>query len=81
MEYAVGLALIHLVRPNLINEVVDHVAEVQRVQHPEAEINRELQPGLTRRRFDSFAVLEQQHPKTIEASILQREAILSLIHP
>ena len=42
---AIGLALIHFIRTDLINEVADDIAQVQGVQHADAEIDRELQAG------------------------------------
>ncbi len=80
-EYFVGLAFVHFEWTNLVDQIVDHVAQVHRVQHAESEVDGELQSWLTRGRFDPVAVLEEQHSETIEARILQREAILGLIHP
>jgi hypothetical protein len=77
---AIRLAFFHLKRTDLVHEVVDHVAQVHRVQHSEAEINGELQPGLSGLGLNSVAVFEQQHAEPVETSILQREAIFRLIH-
>src|SRR5258708_3073557 len=79
-KYAVSLALLYFKWTNLIDQVVEHVAQMHGVEHAESEVDCELQPWLTRGRLDSVAVLEQQHAETIEAGVLQREAILRLIH-
>ena len=77
---AIGLAFVHFKGTDLVYEVVDHVAQVHGVQHSEAKINCELQPGLSRLGLDSIAVFEQQHAEAVEACVLQREAIFGLIH-
>src|SRR5580692_2407396 len=79
-EYFVGLALIDFEWPNLVNHVVEHVTQVHGVQHAKAEVDRELQSRFAGGGLDSIAVLKQQHPETIEAGVLEREAILRLIH-
>ena len=79
-EYSVGLALIHLERANLVDHVVEHVTQVHGVQHAESEVDGELQSRLARGGLDSIAVLKQQHAEAIEAGVLEREAILRLIH-
>ncbi len=80
VEDAVGLALMRFVGANLIDEIVEHVAKMHGVQHAEAEIDGEFQPGLARCSFDAVAVFKEQHAEAVEAGILQREAILGLIH-
>ena len=79
-EHAIGFALLHFKRANLVDKIVEDVAHVHRIEHAEAEIDRELQARLAGRGLDSVAVLEQQHAEAIEAGIFQREAILGLIH-
>ncbi len=79
-EHAIRLALVHFERTNLVDQVVDHIAQMHGIQHAEAEVDSELQPGLAGSRLDSVAVFEQQHAEAIEAGIFQREAILRLIH-
>ena len=79
-EHAVGLALVHFERTDLVDQLVDHVAQVQRIQHAHAEIDGELQPWLAAGGLDAVASLKQQHAEAVEAGILQRKAILRLIH-
>jgi hypothetical protein len=79
-EYAIGLALVHFVRTNLVDEIVDDIAQVHRIQHAEAEIDREFQSRLAGGSLDPVAILEEQHAEAVEPGILQREAVLSLIH-
>ena len=79
-EHAIGFALVHFKGTNLVNQIVEHVAQVHGVQHAESEIDRELQSGLARRRLDAVAVFEQQHAEAIKTGILQREAVFRLVH-
>jgi len=53
---------------------------VHRIEHAEPEIDGELQPRLAGRGLDSVAILEEQDAETIEAGVLEREAILGLVH-
>ena len=64
----------------MIDEVVDHIAQMHGIQHSEAEIHGELQPRLSGRGFNPVAVLKQQDAETIEARVLQRKAVLGLVH-
>ncbi len=80
MDDAVGLALVHLEGANLINELVDDIAEVERVQHAHAKVHAELQTWLAAGRLDAVGLLKEQDAKTIESGVLQREAILGFIH-
>ena len=66
-EHAIRLALFHFERTNLVDEVVDHVAQVHGVQHAESEVDGELQSRLARRGLDAVAVLEQQYAEAVEA--------------
>ena len=50
------------------------------IQHSEAEIHGELQTRLSGRGFNPVAVLKQQDAETIEARVLQRKAVLGLVH-
>src|SRR5215470_5761769 len=54
----VGLSLGYLERTNLVDEIVDHVPELQSIQHSEAEIDGKLQPRFTGLGLDSIAVFE-----------------------
>ena len=53
---------------------------MHRVQHAETKIDGELQPRLARGRLDAVAVLEQQDAEAVESGVLQREAVLGLVH-
>src|SRR5208282_2767186 len=79
-EDAVGLATIRFIGTDLVDEVVEDVAEMHGIQHCEAKINGELQARLTRGGFDAVAIFEQQNTETVEARVLQGETIFSLIH-
>src|SRR5437870_5441405 len=79
-EYAIRLAFVHFEWANLVDQVVEHVTQVHGVQHAKSEVDGELQSRLARGGLDSVAVLKQQHTETVEARVLQREAILCLIH-
>src|SRR5207245_3856083 len=50
------------------------------IEHAEAEIDGELQSGLSRGGLDSIAVLEQQDAEAVKAGIFQRETVLGLVH-
>src|ERR1700722_2658337 len=79
-ENAISFALVHLERTNLINHVVDYIAEMHGIQHPEAEVNCEFQAGLAGGGLNPVAVFKQQNAKTVEAGVLQREPIFRLVH-
>ncbi len=79
-EDAIRLALLRLIGANLIDEVVDHIAQVHGVQHPESKIDGKLQAGLTRGGFDSIAVFEEQNAEAVKSGILQGKPVFGLIH-
>src|ERR1700751_43115 len=79
-EDPIAFALCYLERPDLVDDVVDYIAQVHGIQHAETEINSEFQPWLSGLSFDSIAVFEQQDSKAVEARILQSRANLGLIH-
>src|SRR6516162_9030646 len=76
----VGLSLPYLERTNLVDKIVNHVPEVQRIQHSETEIDRELQPRFSGFGLDSIAVFEQQDAEPVEARVLKGEPVFRLIH-
>ncbi len=73
--------LFELVGPNLVNKILQRIADVESIQHAHTEIDRELQARFTGRRLDSFLLLEEQDAETVEACILQCEPVLCLVHP
>src|SRR3979490_1334991 len=79
-KYPLSFAFVYFERTDLVDEVVEHVPEVHGVQHAESEVNRELQSRLPGGCLDSIAILEQQQAEAVETRVLQREAILGLIH-
>ena len=81
LERAIGLAVLHLVRANLVADIVQDVTEVQRVERAQAEIDRELQPCLARRRIDPIVLLEEEDAEPVEAGVLHAEPVLRLVHP
>ena len=55
---AIRFALVHLEGTDLVDKLIDHVAQVQRVQHAHAEVDRKLQAWLPLRGQDfSLAVV------------------------
>ena len=79
-EHAIRLAGVRLERTNLINQVIDHVAQVHGVEHAEAEVNRELQARLARSGLDPVAIFKEEHAEAIEPGVLQRKAVFRLVH-
>ena len=79
-EHAIGLAFIGFEGTDLVDQIVDHIAEVHGVQHAEAEVNRELQSWLAGSGFDSVTVFEQENAKAVETGILQGEAVFGFVH-
>ncbi len=79
-NHAVRLALVHLKGPHLVHQLVDHVAQVERVEHAHAEVDGELQSRLAAGCLDAVGLLEEQYAEAIEAGILQREAVFGLVH-
>src|SRR6266567_6875401 len=79
-EYALRLALLYFERTNLVDQVVEYVAQMHGIEHAESEVDRELQPGLARGGLDSIAVFKEQHTEAVEPRVLQCKAILGLIH-
>ena len=77
---AVGFALVHLEGTDLVDELIDHVTEIESIQHAHAEVDGELQSGFAARGLDAVRLLEEQHAEAFEAGVLQREPILRLIH-
>ena len=45
---------------------------------PKSTVN--FSPGFARRRLDAVVLLEQQDAESVEAGVLQREAILGFVH-
>jgi hypothetical protein len=70
VKHAIGLAFVHLIRANLVDQIVYYVAHMHGVQHAEAEVDRELQAGLARSGLDAVAILEKQHAEAVEAGVL-----------
>ena len=66
-EDAVGLAGVHLVGANLVGDVVDDVADVQRVQDGQEEVDVHLQAGFGFGLVQAAALLEEQHAELVEA--------------
>ena len=65
----------NLVGPDLVNHVVDHIAQVQRVELAHAEVRGELQARVARCRLDAMVLLEKQDPETPETRILEGATI------
>ncbi len=80
VEDAVGLALFHLIRTDAVDHLVHDVAEIERIEHAHAEVDRELQSSFARGRLHAVILLEQQHAEAVEARILQGQAIFGLVH-
>ena len=80
LEYAIRFAALNLVGPDLMDQVLHRVAEMQRVEHAHPEIDGELQARLAGRGFYAFLLLEKQNAEAVEAGILQRVSVFRLIH-
>src|SRR5262249_25154898 len=59
-DHLVGLALVHFERTDLVDELVEDVAEVKGVQHAHAEIDAKLEARLAAGGLDAVGLLEQQ---------------------
>ena len=79
-EHTVGFAFVHFKGANLVDQIVDDIAKMHGVQHPEAEVNCEFQAGFAGSGFNAVTVFEQKDAKTVKAGIFQREAIFRLVH-
>src|SRR5262249_52622108 len=76
-----GFACVDLVGTDLAADVVQDIAEVERVESTEPEVYAKLQARLARRRIDPVVLLKEQDPEAAEAGVLDREPILGFIHP
>ncbi len=79
LDGLVGCARNNLVGTNLVNQVVDHIAQVDGVELAHAEVNGKFQAGIAGHRIDAMVLLEKQDAKTAEARILERHAVLGLV--
>src|SRR6202008_179744 len=79
-EDVIRLPLAGFKRPNLVNQIINHIAEMHGVEHAESEINGEFHSRLARSGLDSVTLLEQQQAEAIESRIFQRKAIFRLVH-
>ena len=79
LDCLVGRARNNLVGTDLVNHVVDHIAQVHRVELAHAEVCGELQAGITGHSIDAMVLLEKQDPKAPEPRILKRHSILGLV--
>src|SRR5664279_3889884 len=73
-------ALLDFVRTDTVDHLVHHVAEVEGIEHAHAKVHRELQPGFARGCLHAVVLLEQQYAETAETGVLQRQAVLRLVH-
>ena len=80
VQHAVGLAGVHFVGANLVGHVVDDVADVQRVQDGQEEVEVHLQAGFGLGLVQAAALLEQQHAEFVEARVAQRQPVLGFVH-
>src|SRR5205823_5348704 len=74
------LGAINFERANLVNQVIDHIAQMHRVQHAETKVDGEFESRFARGCFDAVAVFKQQHAEAVKSSILQRKPILGFVH-
>ena len=80
VDHPVRLALVHFEGANLVDELVDHVAKIECIQHAHAEVDGELQARFAARRLDAVGLLEEQDPEALKAGILQSKPVFSFIH-
>ena len=79
-EDAVRLACCRFVRTDLAAHVVHHVAEIDRVERAESEVDRELEPRLARRGIDAIVLLEEQDAEAVETGVLHAQPIFRFVH-
>ena len=79
-NHPVRLPLVHFEGANLVDQLIDHVPEIERIEHAHAEVDRELQSRLAAGRLDAIRLLEEQYPEALKAGVLQREAVFRLVH-
>src|SRR5262245_42358069 len=80
-HHGVSLAGVDFVRADLIADVVDQVAHVQRVEDGQEEIDVHLKPGFGLRLVQAARLLEEHDAESVEARIAQRQPVLRLVHP
>ncbi len=71
----VGFAGMGFEGADVVGQIVQHVRHVQRLQHPETEIDRVLEAGLLALLADAVVLLEADHAEAVEAGIAQREPV------
>src|ERR1019366_4059356 len=64
---------------DLGTHVVDHIAQVHRVELAHAEVGGEFQAGITGHSIDAMVLLEKLDTKVPEPRILKRHSILGLV--
>src|SRR5262249_48778977 len=80
VDDSVGLALVHFERTDLVDELVEDVAEVQGIEHAHAEIDGELEAGLAAGCLDPIGLLKEEDAEAIKAGVLESEAIFGFVH-
>src|SRR5262245_38310785 len=70
-----------LVRADLAADIVQDVTVVERIERAHAEIDAELQAGLTRRRVDPVVLLEKKDAESVEPRVLDAEPVFRFVHP
>ena len=79
-EDAVGLAGVHFVGANLVGDVVDDVADIQRIQDGEEKVDVQRQAGFGLGLVQAAALLEQQDAELVKPGVAQGEAVFGFIH-
>ncbi len=80
LNHPVRLALVHFEGTNLVDQLIDHVAEVERIEHAHAKVDGKLQSRLAAGRLDAVGLLEEQYAEPFKAGILQRKPVLRFVH-
>ena len=78
LESPVSLSALHLEWTDLVDDVVERIADVHRIEHAHAEVDGELEPGFARCGFDAVVLLEQKHAESAEAGIFERVSDIRL---
>src|SRR5262249_50691489 len=60
--------------------VVQDVPEVQRIERAEAEVDAELEAGLSGRGIDPVVLLEEQDAETMKPGVLDGKPVFGFIH-
>ena len=79
-QHAIGLAGVHLVRPDLIGHVIEDIAHIQRIQDGQEEVQVHFQSRFGLGLVQPAALLEKKHAELVESRVPQRQPVLRFVH-